>query len=60
MPSVEIIENDNLWEFKNEINKLICKGNVKDIKFCVNPKIHAGYSSSYSCGENYYAMIIYE
>ena len=58
--SVEIVESDNKWDFKREIDKHISRGNVKDIKFCVNPEIKGSYGSSYSSGEMYYAMIIYE
>ena len=57
--SVEIVKSDNKWDFKREIDKHISRGNVKDIKFCVNPKIHSSYTSSYSSGEYYFAMIIY-
>lgn len=57
---VEIIESESNYELQEKINKCISRGNVKDIKFCVNPEIHGSYGSSYSSGEMYYAMIIYE
>jgi len=58
--SVEIVESDDRYELQNKINRLINGRTVKDIKFCVNPDIHAGFSASYSSGANYYAMIIFE
>ena len=57
---VTIISSDNKYDFEKEINERIGRMNVKDIKFCVNPRIKQGYTSSYSNGAEYYAMIIYE
>ena len=57
--SVEILKSDSMYELQGKINECISKREVKDIKFCVNPKIHSSYTSSYSSGEYYFAMIIY-
>lgn len=57
---IDIITTDNIVEFEHEIEKRIRTKNVKDIKFCVNPKIKQGYTSLYSNGVGYYAMVIYE
>lgn len=57
---IDIITTDNIVEFEHEVNKKIRTSNVKDIKFCVNPEIKSSYGSSYSNGEQYYAMVIYE
>lgn len=58
--SVEMLRSDSMYELQRKINECISKREVKDIKFCVNPKIHSSYTSSYSSGEYYFAMIIYE
>ena len=57
---IDIITTDNIVEFEHEIDKRIRTKNVKDIKFCVNPEIKQGYGASYSSGNRYYAMVIYE
>ena len=57
---VKIVEANSRYDFQKEINKLINEGNVKDIKFCVNPIIKSTGFSSFSSREMYYAMIIYE
>lgn len=57
--SVEILKSDSMYELQRKINECISRREAKDIKFCVNPKIHSSYTSSYSSGEYYFAMIIY-
>lgn len=59
--SVEIIEDDNKYEFEHRIKEEIRNRSVLDIKFAVTPKTHSsGFGGSYSSGEKYYAMIIFE
>ena len=61
MSSVEIIEENNKWNFKKEVKRAIEHRAVIDIKFAVTPEIHStGIGGSYSSGEKYYAMIIFE
>lgn len=61
MSSVEIIEENNKWNFKKEVKRAIEHRAVIDIKFAVTPEIHStGFGGSYSSGEKYYAMIIFE
>lgn len=61
MSSVEIIEENNKWNFKKEVKRAIEHRVVIDIKFAVTPEIHStGFGGSYSSGEKYYAMIIFE
>lgn len=56
---VEVIQSESRYDFEKMLNEKISRKEVKDIKFCANPKIRQGYSSSYSNGTEYYAMIIY-
>ena len=60
MKKVIVIQEDDGIDFKNEIEKFINIQNVIDIKFAVTPNIESGGFSSYSLGQVYYAMIIYE
>lgn len=61
MSSVEIIEENNKWDFEKEVKRAIKYRAVIDIKFAVTPEIHStGMGGSYSSGEKYYAMIIFE
>ena len=61
MSSVEIIEENNKYDFEREVNKAIEHKSVRDIKFAVTPDIDStGFGGSYSSGEKYYAMIIFE
>ena len=61
MSSVEIIEENNKWNFKKEVKRAIEHRAVIDIKFAVTPEIHStGFGGSYSSGEKYYAMINFE
>ena len=61
MSSVEIIEENNKWDFEKEVVRAIEHRAVIDIKFAVTPEIHStGMGGSYSSGEKYYAMIIFE
>ena len=61
MSSVEIIEENNKWDFEKEVKRTIEHRAVIDIKFAVTPEIHStGIGGSYSSGEKYYAMIIFE
>ena len=61
MSSVEIIEENNKWDFEKEVARAIEHRAVIDIKFAVTPEIHStGMGGSYSSGEKYYAMIIFE
>lgn len=59
--NVRIIGKEHFWELEQELRTEIRENGkkIKDIKFCVNPKIKSGYGSSYSCGATYYAMIIF-
>ena len=59
--NIKIIEEEYLSDFERELKTEIRENGakIKDIKFCVNPKIKSGYGSSYSCGATYYAMIIF-
>lgn len=59
---IEIIEKDNKWDFEREVKDAIENRSVIDIKFAVTPDIHSssGFGGSYSSGETYYAMIIFE
>lgn len=59
--NIEIIENDNKWEFEDEVKEALRNRSVIDIKFAVTPDVHStGFGGSYSSGETYYAMIIFE
>ena len=61
MSSVEIIEENNKWDFEKEVKRAIEHRAVIDIKFAVTPEIHSStFGGSYSSGEKYYAMIIFE
>ena len=61
MSSVEIIEENNKWDFEKEVKRAIKHRTVIDIKFAVTPDIHStGFGVSYSSGEKYYAMIIFK
>ena len=61
MSNVEIIEENNSYDFEREVNRAIEHKNVRDIKFAVTPDIHStGFGGAYSSGEKYYAMVIYE
>ena len=61
MSNVEIIEENNKWDFEKEVARAIEHRTVIDIKFAVTPDIHSGsFGGSYSSGEKYYAMIIFE
>ena len=61
MSNVEIIKENNKWDFEKKISKAIGHKKVVDIKFAVIPEIHStGFGGSYSSGEKYYAMIIFE
>lgn len=59
---IEIIEENNRFDFTEKLESFINDDyyEIKDIKFAVTPRIHSGISSSYSSGERYYAMIMYE
>ena len=57
---VVIVKSESRYDFEKMVNEKVRRRNVKDIKFCVNPKIKSSYGSSYSNGEQYYAMVIYE
>lgn len=58
--SIEIIENDNKWDFEEEVQRAIKNRGVIDIKFAVTSDVHSTGFGSYSSGETYYAMIIFE
>ena len=61
MRSFAIIEENNKWDFEKEVKRAIEHRAVIDIKFAVTPEIHStGMGGSYSSGEKYYAMIIFE
>ena len=61
MSSVDIIEENNKWDFEKEVKRAIKHRTVIDIKFAVTPDIDStGFGGSYSSGEKYYAMIIFE
>lgn len=57
---VRVVHEESKIEFETELDKLIKNRTVKDIKFCVNPVIKGSYGSSYSYGEEYYALVIYD
>ena len=57
---VRVIHKESKIEFEAELDNVIRNRTVKDIKFCVNPVIKGSYGSSYSYGEEYYAMVIYD
>ena len=58
---IKIIKDDDKYDFEEQVNKAIYKKVIQDIKFSVAPDIHSGnFGGSYSAGETYYAMIIYE
>ena len=56
---VAIVQSESRYDFEKMVNEKVSRRNVKDIKFCVNPKIKSGHAASYSNGAEYYAMIIY-
>ena len=61
MSNIQIIEENSKWDFEKEVKKAIEHRAVIDIKFTVTPDIHStGFGGSYSSGEKYYAMIIFE
>ena len=61
MNSVEIIEENSKYDFERKVNRAIEHKDIRDIKFAVTPEIHStGIGGSYSSGEKYYAMIIFE
>lgn len=61
MNNIEIIEENNKWDFKRKVEKAIEHRSVINIKFAVTPDIDlTGFGGSYSSGEKYYAMVIYE
>ena len=61
MSNIEIIENNNKWDFERKVKRAVEYRNVKDIKFAVTPDIDSTeFGGSYSSGEKYYAMIIFE
>ena len=60
MSGVRVVQKESRFEFEQELNEIIERRAVKDIKFCVNPKIKGSYGSSYSSGEEYYALVIFE
>ena len=59
--NIKIIESESKRNFEEEIEEFTQGKNVADIKFIVNPTIHSStFGGSYSSGEKYYAMIIFE
>ena len=59
--NIKIIESESKRNFEEEIEEFTKGKNVDDIKFIVNPTIHSStFGGSYSSGEKYYAMIIFE
>lgn len=59
--NIKIIESESKRNFEEEIEEFTKGKNVADIKFIVNPTIHSStFGGSYSSGEKYYAMIIFE
>lgn len=59
--NIKIIKSESKMNFEEEIEEAIKDRNVADIKFIVNPTIHSStFGGSYSSGETYYAMIIFE
>lgn len=59
--NIKIIESESKRNFEEEIEEVTKNRNVTDIKFIVNPAIHSStFGGSYSSGEKYYAMIIFE
>ncbi len=60
--NIEIIEENNKYDFERLVAKAIENRAVADIKFAVTPDIHSssGFGGSYSAGETYYAMIMFE
>lgn len=57
---VQIFKDDDENYLKNKINRFIENKNIIDIKFHVNNNIHSGYNSSFSSGEYYYTLIMYD
>ena len=59
--NIKIIESESKMDFEEKIEEATKDMNVVDIKFIVNPEIHSSaFGGSYSAGEKYYAMIIFE
>lgn len=59
--NIQIIEENNEWDFKKEIEQAIQGRSVIDIKFSTLPKIApSGFQGSYTEGVAYYAMILFE
>lgn len=59
--NIKIIESESKMDFEEKIEEATKDRNVVDIKFIVNPEIHSStFGGSYSAGEKYYAMIIFE
>ena len=59
--NIKIIESESKMDFEEKIEEATKDRNVADIKFIVNPEIHSStFGGSYSAGEKYYAMIIFE
>lgn len=59
--NIKIIESESKRNFEEEIEEVTKNKNIADIKFIVNPTIHSStFGGSYSSGEKYYAMIIFE
>lgn len=59
--NIEIIEENSKYDFEDSVKEAIRHRAVLDIKFSVTPDIHStGLGGSYTSGEKYYAMIIYE
>lgn len=59
--NIKIIKSESKRNFEEEIEETTKDRNVADIKFIVNPTIHSStFGGSYSSGETYYAMIIFE
>lgn len=59
--NIEIVEGGSKWELEEEIKKITRNRSVIDIKFAVTPNIYStGLGGSYSAGEKYYAMVIFE
>ena len=61
MSGIKVVENNNKWDFEREVTREIKNEKVMDIKFAVASDIHSdSFGGSYSSGERYYAMIIFE
>ncbi len=59
--NVEVIESEDRIEFQEKVARALEYRSVVDIKFAVTPDVHStGIGGSYSAGETYYAMIIFE